>query len=284
MPSSKQSSTVLTRRKCWDSVDPDQIDWRQQLFNKQECGPVTRVSLPAEAITSLHGILFDIDPRLFRSEVASDEVRSSPAKFYEQVVAPRLARHPALEGAEVIDSGRGLHVIPRFESPVEFVTDTDRRRWHAIIRVVQRALPTDPCAPGITALTRPVGSVNAKNGATVKRLRVATPISTAPVLALYEQMRARPFATVMHILCGNTRVSPCPICAREGSVLSAFDHAGSCYGGCGRPKLPKLYGAFLASPTVSSKIATGIREQNHVGSDAALGELDEHRGAAHSQT
>src|SRR5205823_4305741 len=102
-------------------------------------------------------------PNLFRPEVVDDRTRSSPARFYRQIVAPWLERHPVLMDAEVLCSGRGLHVIPWFANPVEFSTDAERRRWSGIIKAVQAVLPTDPSAPGLTALSRPVGSTNGKN-------------------------------------------------------------------------------------------------------------------------
>jgi hypothetical protein len=234
-------------------TEAERVDWRQQLFNQEEVGPITRVSMPAESITRLHGILLDIDPGLFRPEVIPDAVRSSPAKFFERAVAPWLDRDPALQGAEVIVSGRGLHLITRFAEPILIGTDAERMRWDAIVRMVQAALPTDPCAPGITALTRPVGSINGKNGVTVTRLREATPTSRERILTLYERMRDQPFSTVMRLLYGQTRVSPCPICAIENSTLSGLDRVGICYGKCGKAKLSALYGTLLAPPTPAKK-------------------------------
>ena len=48
-------------------------------------------------------------------------------------------------------------------------------RWAAAVKIVQCVLPTDPDCPGITALTRPVGSVNGKNGAAVRVLKTMSP-------------------------------------------------------------------------------------------------------------
>ena len=223
----------------------DQIDLREQLFNTQAIGPIQQVQLPAEAITSLHGILFDIDPGSFREEVAPPDVRSSPVQFYERVVRPWLDRHPALADAEVRVSGRGLHVIPGLDAPVAFTTDGDRRRWAGVVRAIQAALPTDPHAPGITAVTRPVGSINGKTKTPVHRQVAGKPGPAGRILDLFDQLQHRPFRTVAGILFGPDRVRPCPVCRKEGSGLVALDRAGKCYG-CGTVPLARLYEVFLA--------------------------------------
>ena len=68
--------SVLTERA-------DRRDWREQLFNDGDVGPISHVQLPAEAITRLRGFLLDIDPGLFRPEF-----QGSPKEFYEAAVRP----------------------------------------------------------------------------------------------------------------------------------------------------------------------------------------------------
>jgi len=109
-----------------------------------------------------------------------------------------------------------------------------------IIQVVQAALPVDPQAPGITATTRVIGSTNGKNGARVVRLRRGQPVEVDDVLGLYETMLSAPFKTVMTILTGTDRISPCPFCSKPESTLSALDFVGNCYT-CGRVTLNQLY-------------------------------------------
>jgi hypothetical protein len=225
---------------------PDRTDWRQQLFNTGEDGPVSHVQLPAVAITSLRGILLDIDPGLYRPEVLPGGPQTAPRVLYEQLVEPWLSRHPALAGAEVINSGRGLHVVVRFDEPVVFRTDGVRRRWAGIVKAVQVVLPSDPDAPGITATTRPIGSRNGKNGATVERLRAATPVSPGAVEELYEQLRDKPFKTVTAVLFGSDEVAPCPVCKVPGTRLLCLDKLGTCYGTCGKVYLGRLHAAFLS--------------------------------------
>jgi hypothetical protein len=161
-------------------------------------------------------------------------------------VAPWLTRDPALAGAEVRDSGRGLHVLIRFEEPVTFKSAADRDRWSGICEAVQAVLPIDPDQPGLTAVTRPLGSINGKTGRKVTCLKPAEPVPVDAVLRLYERVAREPFGTVAEILLGSRRVTPCPICKAAGTSLSALQRVGKCYGACGSVKLEGLYNAFLA--------------------------------------
>jgi hypothetical protein len=235
-------ATTRTRK----NPEKTPTDHREQLCNGGQVGPIEQVSLPEAMITSLRGILLDLDPARFRPEQVPLDVLANPARFYELVISKMLARHPVLAKAEVRVSGRGLHVIIRFEDPVQFADEADRQRWAAIVKVVQRLLPTDPDCPGITALTRPLGSVNSKNGVTVERLHEGEPVSAEEVLGLFEQVRTSPFRTVARLLLGDERVTPYPVCRAAASRLNALDRVGMCYGTCGKVRLGQLYDVFLA--------------------------------------
>src|SRR5262249_12037391 len=161
-----------------------------------------------EMITSVRGIPLDFDPKLFRPERLSAKARKDPALFSKTLVRTWLRRHPVLTKAERRVSGQGIHAILWFDRPVEFATESDRQRWPAIIKVIQRLLPTDPDSPGITALTRPIGSVNSKNGTNVRTLFKGEPVSAAEVLGLFEEARAKPFRTVTTLLFGSEWVTP----------------------------------------------------------------------------
>ena len=237
-------------------INNDQVDLREQVYNGRETGPIQRVQLATDNITTLHGIVFDIDPDLYRDNAPLIVAGSDPKRFYEETLGPWLGRHAALAGAEVRDSGRGFHVIPWFDEPVIFQSEGERRRWAGIVQVVQAALPIDPDQPGITALTRPIGSVNGKTDHEVKLIKPGTPVPVAEVLRLYEQLARSPFRTVMGTLLGTDRVSPCPICQAEGTSLSALDQVGRCYGSCGTVKLEQLYDLFLAPRTAKGKGAS----------------------------
>ena len=99
------------------------------------------------------------------------------------------------------------------------------------MKIVQAVLPTDPMAPGVTATTRALGSVNSKNGQEVRRLKEGSKVSPKDVIALQEEMCAAPFGTLFQVLTGSDRMSPCPFCGKESLV--ALDHVGLCYG-CGK--------------------------------------------------
>ncbi len=229
-----------------DKSNAAMIDGREQPYNSRECGPIDRVQLCRDNITSLHGIVFDLDLNLFRPDGPAPLDLSSTRAFADRTLVPILSRHPALCGAEVRDTGRNVHAIAWFDHPVNFADDGDRRRWGGIVETVQAALPIDPDQPGLTVLTRPVGSINGKTGLPVATLRAGTPVMVSEILKLHGQMVRTPFRTVMGILFGSARLSPCPLCRAEGSSLAGLDFEGRCYGSCGKVKLHRLYDAFLA--------------------------------------
>src|SRR5262249_639097 len=155
----------------------ENLDRRKQLFNDRKCGPIERIQIPTEMITRLWGVLYDLDPDTFRSKVVPAAARNDPRKFYKKVVRPWLRRDSILNGGEVTLSGRGLHAISWFDKPVEFESDGQRRRWAGIVRALQAILPSDPDAPGITATTRAIGSINSKNQVKVTRLHRGRPVA-----------------------------------------------------------------------------------------------------------
>ena len=140
------------------------VDERLQLVNGGERGLSETVSLPLEAITSLLGIMLDVDPDRLHPDLAAPAVLADPKKMWKKLVGIWLSRHPIFAKAQVVSSGRGLHVILRFSKPVQFETPNERAKWAAAVKLVQRLLPTDLDCPGITALTRPIGSINGKCG------------------------------------------------------------------------------------------------------------------------
>ena len=150
-----------------------------------------------------------------------------------------------LARAQVRVSGTGVHAIICLATPIMFRSEAERQRWAATVKVVQRLLPTDPDVTCITAMTRPVGSVNGKNGRRVCVLAEGKPVTAKEMLVLFKQVQAAPVRTVMQILLGAEQVSPCPICKKEGTTLSAPDRVPRCYGACGRVTLSQLYDLFL---------------------------------------
>jgi hypothetical protein len=222
-------------------------DLREQLYNRRECGSFADVQLPLERITTLHGFFFDLDPGLLRLGNLLFPPDDDPGRFFE-LVRPVLDRHPLARDAEVRASGTGLHVIMWIAPPVELGTAAAQARWAAYVRAVQATLPTDPNAPGVTALTRAIGGVNSKNGRKVEALRDGNPVAAVAVEEFVARLAKAPFKEVATVLLGDARV-PCPVCLNENSRLDLLDHLGLCYGGaCGKVTLWQLLDLVYAPP------------------------------------
>ena len=207
-------------------------------------GPIREVQLPLERIVRLNAFMYDLDPSLLVPGNPLFPPDDDPRSFHERIRAT-LDRHPLARHAEVRSSGRGLHAIVRFDPPVELASAAGQKRWGRLVRAAQCSLPGDWRAPGITALTRAVGSVNPKNGATVEVLRAGEPIDPRSVEAFALQLREAPFLTVASILLGDERSTPCPICRADGTRLDALERLGRCYSRCGDVTLGMLYDRVL---------------------------------------
>ncbi len=212
-------------------------DAREQLFNGGDVGPVGHIQVSTERIVKLRGILFDIDPHNLRGGALVPALSQDADVFYERCLRPWLSNHPVLEHLEVRASGTGLHAILWLDPPVTFYDDAARKQWCSIVKIVQAILPTDPMAPGITATTRAIGSLNTKCNRHVRRLKQGRPVTPAEVITLKDQLCGSPFRTVFQVLTGADRLSPCPFCAK--ATLVALDHAGVCYG-CGKVSFERL--------------------------------------------
>lgn len=222
------------------------INTREQLVNQCLLGPMGLVSIPEMTITSLHGIMLDFDHDLYNPKRLPEGATESPERIYREFVGPMLARHPVYAKSEVRDTGRGLHAIVRIRPQVKFDTEAARKKWSAVVKIVQHALPTDPHAPGITATTRPVGSINGKTGRSVIVLKEAEPVTADEILMLVAELQTTPFKTIAGMLLGHE--SPyCPVCAKPDSRLGVLDQHGTCYV-CGKLDIAKLYDAFYAAP------------------------------------
>ena len=227
------------------------IDIREQLYNDRRTGLIHEVQFPVERITTLHGLMIDLDPHLYIPDNAIFPPDPDPRKFYENIKCV-LARHPVARHAEVRLSGTGLHLLIWLTPPVELHDETEQRRWDHLVRAVQYSLPGDPQAPGITAVTRSIGSINSKNDATVELLHSGEPVTPGDVESYVERLIKAPFREVVAVLLGTLRVEPCPVCRRDGSRLDVLDLHGTCYGGCGRVNLETLLDQVYASPEMTS--------------------------------
>jgi hypothetical protein len=219
----------------------DQTDVREALYNDGGTGPAGRIQIPRERISALRGFVIDLDPHLLRPDNSLFPPSENPRVFHQQI-GPVLDRHPLARHAEVRDSGRGLHLLVLIEPPVQLHTSGEQRYWDAIVKIVQRTLPADPRAPGITALTRALGSINSKNGRAVELLKKGAPVSPDEVLRFAKDVGAAPFRTIAEILLGAERVECCPLCQQQS--LTVYEREGRCYQ-CGKVRMDALLDAVF---------------------------------------
>ena len=203
---------------------------REQLYNTGAIGTSEQISITTAQIVSLRAAFLDIDLKHIKKSQLTPAVPRSPKELYDNHVSHWLTNHPVLAKAEVRNSGNGLHVLLMLNKPIEFKNEYERDYWECRIRLIQRALPSDPGSPGIEAKTRPVGEINKKNGATVTRLQEGKPVTQQELEELAAQVCAAPFRTLVANLFGAERVDPCPVCQQSGTYLIALDERGSCYG------------------------------------------------------
>jgi hypothetical protein len=230
-------------------------DQREALFNARATGTFRDVMVREYEVTSIHGILLEIDGECLRIGKIIDAMPADGFELYKRHVKSWLDNHPVLRKAEVRFSGRWIHCILWFDTPVEIKSDRQRELWKAVIEAVQRSLPTDPEAPSLLAMTRPIGSVNSKTGRPVKLIKAGEAVTEAELLNFADDLARRGFATITQILFGSVSVSPCPFCLEEGSTLQAvssryrttdpsISNRGSCYH-CGKLSLGFVMDAVL---------------------------------------
>jgi hypothetical protein len=218
---------------------PGATDQREALFNAGAVGTFRHVMVRNHEVTHLRAILIEIDGECLQIGNVIEKMPADGFELYERHVRGWLDNHALLRKAEVRFSGRWLHCILWFDTPVEIQSDRRRELWGRIVKAVQWSLPSDPEAPRLLAMTRPIGSVNSKTGRKVELIKAGEPVSQTEVLNFADELTRRGFSTVSQILFGSTEVSPCPICRKEDSTLSAIspnryspDPAISCRGSC----------------------------------------------------
>lgn len=79
------------------TVEPEELDSREQLFNGGETGPIDHIQVSTERIVRLNAILFDIDPANLRSTPLVSDLSQNPDEFYERCVQ-RLVSKPSAAG------------------------------------------------------------------------------------------------------------------------------------------------------------------------------------------
>ena len=227
-----------------NNSNEDQIDLREQLVNGGLVGPIKTVQLSEDGITTVLGIMIDVDPSLLNSKSFGLESFGSPSDFYTRAIRPMLNRHPTLAKAHVRCSGNGLHVILFFDTPVAICSEAARELWAGISEAVQSLLPSDPRCPGLTAVTRPLGSINSKNNTKVFELVPGGKVSAQEVETLCQELACHPFKTVATILFGPGPITQCPVCKKSENRLGVMDRVGCCYE-CGDVEVETLYDHFF---------------------------------------
>lgn len=237
------------------AAKPGASDQREALFNAGAVGTFKDIMVQTHEVTRLPAILIDLDIECLRVGKVITETPTDGYELYEKYVRGWLDNHRVLRKCEVLFTGRGLHCILRLDKPVEIKSDRRRDLWNTAIRAVQRSLPSDPEAPSLLAMTRPVGSINSKNGRRVELLRAGEPVTELEVLQFAEDLTRSGFATFTQILFGSSNVSPCPICRKSDSTLYGIapkyrttdpqiNSRGSCYH-CGKVALVSLIDLVL---------------------------------------
>ncbi|QDU29429.1 hypothetical protein ETAA8_45390 [Anatilimnocola aggregata] len=251
-----KSSKKASPKSTTAAAETSSLDVREQLFNEGLIGPVRAVQVSAARITQVRGLMFDVDPGLLKPDGAMGEIPATPVNFYERVIRPILDRSPVLAKAEVRSSGTGLHVILGFDAPYQCDSDAAREDIARVADVVLCLLPSDPMQPGITAVTRPIGSLNSKNGATVELITPGEPVTYTEVRDLAVRFVASPFRMLCEVLFGGERIRPCPVCREAETTLVVQEHYGNCYG-CGKVTLPQIWNSLYR---VSKEVNDGQEE------------------------
>ena len=205
--------------------------------NDRRVGPLREVQLPTECITSLHGILFDFDPKICRPTIPRSP-RRRPGGIPRQHSAPVLERHPLARHAEVRVSGTGLHLILWLSPAAEMRSAGDQAFWAAVVKAgsghaadrpghARHHRPHPPASGPPTPRTVPRST----------RLKAGEPVNPQDVLAFLRESDSAPFREVAVPMLGGERLSPCPVCGVEDTRLDVRDRSGMCYGGCGQVTL-----------------------------------------------
>jgi hypothetical protein len=230
-------------------------DQREALFNGGRIGTASEIAVTVQEATALRGILLEIDLECLRVGPVIKKPLRDGRELFAEVGRTWFHYHPLLRKAEVRFSGRGLHLILWLDKPIQLDSEQKRELWRHVIRAVQRALPTDPAAPDVLAMTRPVGAVNTKNGRRVETLREGQPVSEDEILQFCDDLHHRGMATVLKVLFGSESVCPCPKCgdpeqtlapvASQRSSAREISNRGRCYQ-CGSVSLVEVIGFVLA--------------------------------------
>lgn len=219
----------------------DRNDDRETLCNAALMGPARDIQYAAEEIVELRCVMIDLDPRYLSTSLPWGDSLGDPRRLWHEHLRPGLTLIGLAEWCEARLSGTGLHLIISFSTPVSIDSNRDRQVWDARIRVLQSLLLGDPHSPGITALTRPVGSINTKNQALVETIHAGQLITAEQFAIVVDQLAAEPARTVMQYVYGTDRVTPCPYCGGDGTTCSALSRNTLSYGCCAKRDISDLF-------------------------------------------
>ncbi len=215
VPTAHASATAPARaERCDDN------DVRESLVNDCRQGTKYEIATKVDHVSAIHAFMADLDCSILNPAVVGEECVRSPVALYEQHVQHWLDRDPVLAKAEVRDTGGGVHVLLRLDTPI-ICTGNDARGWDKIARGLRNTLPGDPKLNGIIAMTRPVGAANTKYAPakTVSLLRSGTPVERDEILDLCQRAATAPASLWMRTFHGGERVSPCPLCGQAETTL-----------------------------------------------------------------
>lgn len=151
------------------SAGCDRTDWREQLYNQGEAGPVTRVRLPTAAVTRRQCVLFGSGAELHRLVFM---LRSGCVKsrhnFHVEAAGPWLPSNTRLIVAEVVSCAGGRRSRIPFDGLRRLKVSGERSRKAKVVRRAGRTNSTN--SPVITAMTRHVGNWIGKEGVMVEFL------------------------------------------------------------------------------------------------------------------
>src|SRR4051794_13041914 len=108
-----------------EEPNEDNVDLRERLYDDGQIGKIAAISTAVDLVTTLNGILLDIDCHIFQSSFCVPEPDLLAPDFYERYVRPWLNRHPVLHKAQVRFSGTGLHVLLMLDKPIELRDGND---------------------------------------------------------------------------------------------------------------------------------------------------------------
>lgn len=251
-------------------------DERETLCNVPRTGSASQIQYSAQEIDSIRGVMVDLDPAYLGQRHPGATAREDLNQLWTNHIRPGLAALGLADHCEARISGTGLHLLFWLDLPVQIEQPRDITLWDARIRVLQTMLLGDPQAPSITALTRPVGSINSKRGILVTQLQTGTPITADALSDIIDGFRERPAAALLLYAFGTENVEPCPFCAGAETTCRGLSNGTNSYGCCGQRRLKDVWKLLMQGETGNGK---SIPEQQNQKFLRAVREVDDSRFA-----